>query len=167
MRGPDGAFLSGFRDADHKFEWGREEFRAWAVAVAGSGYDVSFATVGAPWGSTPDELAPFGGASQVAVFVRRDAGTGAAPEPRPQSPGQGREEAGADDAGAWGEARAAQQGAWGLPSAAEEGSTAARAAVRALAEHEGRGDDVAAVEDGLTTTEEQKKKLTTVWWQQK
>lgn len=73
VRGPDGGFLPGFRDADHKFEWSREQFRRWAEAVAGAAYDVSFATVGAPWGSTPDELVPFGGASQAAVFVRRDA----------------------------------------------------------------------------------------------
>jgi hypothetical protein len=74
-----------FRDADHKFEWTRAQFQDWAhraVAAAGGAYDVSFAEVGAlraavqPAGSVPM------GASQAAVFVRRDA---ALPPPQPAS----------------------------------------------------------------------------------
>ena len=70
----------GFRDADHKFEWGRAAFKAWAhraVEAAGGAYDVSFATIGVPWGATQEQLLVTGGASQAAVFVRREEGPAA------------------------------------------------------------------------------------------
>ena len=72
--------LPGFRDADHKFEWSRAEFQAWAhaaVQAAGGGYDVSFATAGAPWGASREQLQDVGGSTQAALFVRR--GEGPAP----------------------------------------------------------------------------------------
>lgn len=53
-----------FRHPDHRFEWGRARFAAWAGGVADrSGYRVSQSELG---GRHPD----FGGASQMAVFVR-------------------------------------------------------------------------------------------------
>lgn len=54
------------RHGDHRFEWTREEFRAWAAAVAGRhGYDVEFVPVG------PDD-AEVGPPTQMAVFHRDD-----------------------------------------------------------------------------------------------
>ncbi|MGC3002450.1 3' terminal RNA ribose 2'-O-methyltransferase Hen1 [Streptomyces sp. G35A] len=51
------------RHGDHRFEWTREEFRAWARRVAGRhGYDVEFAPVG------PDDP-EVGPPTQMAVFV--------------------------------------------------------------------------------------------------
>ncbi len=52
------------RHKDHRFEWTRAEFRAWAEAVAGRfGYAVRFLPVGA-------EDPQFGPPTQMAVFVR-------------------------------------------------------------------------------------------------
>ncbi|NBB99074.1 MAG: methyltransferase domain-containing protein [Alphaproteobacteria bacterium] len=51
-----------FRHPDHKFEWPRAKFRAWASRVAGAhGYAVTFADLG---GKHPS----LGGASQMAVL---------------------------------------------------------------------------------------------------
>ncbi|MFI1971520.1 3' terminal RNA ribose 2'-O-methyltransferase Hen1 [Streptomyces cinnamoneus] len=60
------------RHADHRFEWTREEFRAWADRVAGRhGYAVEFTPVGA---DDPEVGPP----TQMAVFRRND--TGNAPQ---------------------------------------------------------------------------------------
>ncbi|MFF5549175.1 3' terminal RNA ribose 2'-O-methyltransferase Hen1 [Streptomyces olivaceoviridis] len=54
------------RHGDHRFEWTREEFRAWAATVAGRhGYDVGFVPVG------PDDP-EVGPPTQMAVFHRAD-----------------------------------------------------------------------------------------------
>ncbi len=51
------------RHRDHRFEWTRDEFRAWADAVAGRhGYDVRFAPIG-------EEDAALGAPTQMAVFA--------------------------------------------------------------------------------------------------
>jgi 3' terminal RNA ribose 2'-O-methyltransferase Hen1 len=56
---------SGLRHADHRFEWGRAEFREWTEAVAsGYGYDVRVEPVG-----DPDPV--LGAPTQLAVFTRR------------------------------------------------------------------------------------------------
>jgi 3' terminal RNA ribose 2'-O-methyltransferase Hen1 len=53
-----------FRHRDHRFEWSRDEFRAWANGVAQrSGYRVRFLPVGT-------EDATLGPPTQMAVFVR-------------------------------------------------------------------------------------------------
>jgi len=53
-----------FRHPDHRFEWPRVKFHAWADRVAAAhGYDVAFADLG---GKHPT----LGGASQMAVFRR-------------------------------------------------------------------------------------------------
>jgi len=52
-----------FRHRDHRFEWTREQFRAWAEGVAARfGYEVRFAAVGA-------EDAEVGPATQMGVFT--------------------------------------------------------------------------------------------------
>ena len=57
---PDGAF----RHLDHRFEWTRDEFRAWAHGVAGRrGYDVRFQDIG------PEDAAR-GAPTQMGVFTR-------------------------------------------------------------------------------------------------
>ncbi|GGZ37128.1 3' terminal RNA ribose 2'-O-methyltransferase Hen1 [Streptomyces poonensis] len=54
------------RHGDHRFEWTREEFRAWAGAVGERhGYDVEFRPVG------PDDL-EVGPPTQMAVFRKKD-----------------------------------------------------------------------------------------------
>ena len=54
------------RHPDHRFEWTRDEFRAWAQGVAARwGYTVRFAPVG------PDD-AEVGSPTQMAVFTRAD-----------------------------------------------------------------------------------------------
>jgi hypothetical protein len=56
--------LSGgtFRHADHRFEWGRAEFAAWAAGVAERhGYQVRLEAMG-------QEAADVGAPSQLAVF---------------------------------------------------------------------------------------------------
>ncbi|MEU4872208.1 3' terminal RNA ribose 2'-O-methyltransferase Hen1 [Streptomyces sp. NPDC021608] len=58
------------RHGDHRFEWTRREFRAWAAAVAERhGYDVAFLPVG------PDDP-EVGPPTQMAVFERRATGAG-------------------------------------------------------------------------------------------
>ena len=62
----EGMAEGALRHPDHRFEWTREEFRAWGNRVADEyGYAVSFA----PLGPTDDKL---GGPSQMAVFERGD-----------------------------------------------------------------------------------------------
>jgi 3' terminal RNA ribose 2'-O-methyltransferase Hen1 len=59
------------RHSDHRFEWTREEFRAWAARVAGR---YGYAAVFAPVGPDDPEVGP---PTQMAVFTRTggDAGT--------------------------------------------------------------------------------------------
>ena len=53
-----------FRHADHRFEWGREEFKRWAGSVSEKyGYSVSCHPVG-------DEDPACGAPTQMAVFDR-------------------------------------------------------------------------------------------------
>jgi len=53
-----------FRHPDHRFEWPRAKFRAWARGVAGrNGYRAAFGDIGEP---DPD----LGGSTQMAVFTR-------------------------------------------------------------------------------------------------
>jgi hypothetical protein len=55
-----------FRHADHRFEWTRAEFRAWAEGVASRfGYTVTFLPVGA---EHPD----YGPPTQMGVFEEAD-----------------------------------------------------------------------------------------------
>ncbi len=57
------------RHGDHRFEWTREEFRAWAGAVAERhGYGVGFVPVG-------DDDPEVGPPTQMAVFTQTDTGT--------------------------------------------------------------------------------------------
>ena len=56
-----------FRHRDHRFEWARAEFEAWAAGVAERhGYRVRFAAVG-------PEHPVFGPPTQMAVFSRATA----------------------------------------------------------------------------------------------
>ncbi|MEU9233119.1 3' terminal RNA ribose 2'-O-methyltransferase Hen1 [Streptomyces subrutilus] len=60
------------RHGDHRFEWTREEFRAWAGSVAERyGYGVEFVPVG-------DDDPEVGPPTQMAVFTQTDTGTGTA-----------------------------------------------------------------------------------------
>lgn len=55
-----------FRHEDHRFEWSREEFQAWAKGVAGRfGYTVEFQPVGT-------EHAELGSPTQMGIFARTD-----------------------------------------------------------------------------------------------
>jgi hypothetical protein len=55
-----------FRHPDHRFEWTRAEFQAWAERVAAANqYEVSFLPIGA-------EDAVLGAPTQMAVFRRRN-----------------------------------------------------------------------------------------------
>jgi small RNA 2'-O-methyltransferase len=55
-----------FRDPDHKFEWGRDRFRDWALGVARrNGYGVRLSGIG-------DMHPLLGQPSQLAVFRRRE-----------------------------------------------------------------------------------------------
>lgn len=57
-------FLTGLRHPDHRFEWTRAEFAAWATRVAGEyGYQVAFAPVG-------DDDPEVGPPTQMGVFTR-------------------------------------------------------------------------------------------------
>jgi hypothetical protein len=54
-----------FRHRDHRFEWGRAKFRAWAGGVGRrNGYDVGFEDIA---GAHPDR----GGATQMGLFQQR------------------------------------------------------------------------------------------------
>ncbi|MDR0669493.1 MAG: 3' terminal RNA ribose 2'-O-methyltransferase Hen1 [Treponema sp.] len=58
--------ISGFRHGDHRFEWNRARFRAWAEETARCyGYEVSFEDIGGA-----DEK--LGAPTQMGVFVKRD-----------------------------------------------------------------------------------------------
>ncbi len=60
----------GLRHPDHRFEWTRAEFQAWARGVAGRfGYEVRFVPIG------PEDPA-LGPPSQMGVFLRGEAGHG-------------------------------------------------------------------------------------------
>jgi hypothetical protein len=64
--------LGGRRHPDHRFEWGRAEFRAWAHRVAGQyGYSATFEPVGE---ADPDTGPP----TQMAVLRRTAQTAGAA-----------------------------------------------------------------------------------------
>ncbi|MGP3929852.1 3' terminal RNA ribose 2'-O-methyltransferase Hen1 [Nonomuraea sp. KM88] len=57
-------FLTGLRHPDHRFEWTRAEFAAWATRVAGQhGYQVAFEPVG-------DDDPEVGPPTQMGVFTR-------------------------------------------------------------------------------------------------
>ncbi|MEV0380923.1 3' terminal RNA ribose 2'-O-methyltransferase Hen1 [Nonomuraea sp. NPDC050643] len=57
-------FLTGLRHPDHRFEWTRAEFAAWATRVAGRyGYQVAFTPVG-------DDDPEVGPPTQMGVFTR-------------------------------------------------------------------------------------------------
>jgi len=57
-----------WRHWDHRFEWSREEFQAWAVQAAGDyGYTVHFAGVGE---AHKESLGDIGPASQFAIFEK-------------------------------------------------------------------------------------------------
>ncbi|MFG6191251.1 3' terminal RNA ribose 2'-O-methyltransferase Hen1 [Nonomuraea sp. JJY05] len=57
-------FLTGLRHPDHRFEWTRAEFAAWATGVAGEyGYQVAFEPVG-------DDDPEVGPPTQMGVFTR-------------------------------------------------------------------------------------------------
>ncbi|MFE6837727.1 3' terminal RNA ribose 2'-O-methyltransferase Hen1 [Streptomyces sp. NPDC057705] len=63
------------RHGDHRFEWTREEFRAWADAVAHRhGYDVAYVPVG-------DDDPEVGPPTQMAVFTQADTATDSATGP--------------------------------------------------------------------------------------
>lgn len=65
----EGMKLGALRHGDHRFEWTRSEFRAWAERVAGKhGYEVAFEPLGG-------EDAEHGPPSQMAVFTRQGGGT--------------------------------------------------------------------------------------------
>ncbi|AXG80901.1 3' terminal RNA ribose 2'-O-methyltransferase Hen1 [Streptomyces paludis] len=67
------------RHSDHRFEWTRAEFRAWADAVgARHGYDVAYRPVG------PDDP-EVGPPTQLAVFRLRPSGAESVPVPVPES----------------------------------------------------------------------------------
>jgi len=73
----------GVRNEDHRFEWSRAEFKAWANGVAAAhGYTVAFDGIG---GGPMDEVVPYGewrGAgpqTQVAIFQRTPADEGEQP----------------------------------------------------------------------------------------
>ena len=60
--------LTGMRHADHRFEWDRAQFAAWAGEVATRhGYDVRHEGIG---DSDPERGTP----TQMAVFTRKESG---------------------------------------------------------------------------------------------
>ncbi|KAJ1835373.1 hypothetical protein LPJ63_001189 [Coemansia sp. RSA 2711] len=60
-----------FRDADHKFEWTRAQFAAWAGAAAREfGYTVELRGIGLAMRNAAADFAPCGGCTQMAVFAR-------------------------------------------------------------------------------------------------
>ncbi|KAJ1671155.1 hypothetical protein GGF44_001558 [Coemansia sp. RSA 1694] len=72
-----------FRNADHKFEWTRNEFAQWAQKAAEHyGYQVELRGIGMTMRNASAEFVPCGGCSQMALFVRV-AGASAAVEPPP------------------------------------------------------------------------------------
>ncbi|KAJ2455253.1 hypothetical protein EV183_000988 [Coemansia sp. RSA 2336] len=64
-----------FRHSDHKFEWTREQFGNWASHAASTfGYSVELRGIGFSMRNAIDDFKPNGGCSQMAVFVRNEAG---------------------------------------------------------------------------------------------
>ncbi|KAJ2745275.1 hypothetical protein GGI20_002298 [Coemansia sp. BCRC 34301] len=62
-----------FRDADHKFEWTRDEFAQWAQKAAEHyGYQVELRGIGMTMRNASAEFVPCGGCSQMALFVRME-----------------------------------------------------------------------------------------------
>ncbi|KAJ2909998.1 hypothetical protein GGI21_001315 [Coemansia aciculifera] len=62
-----------FRDADHKFEWTRDEFSQWAQAAADHyGYQVELRGIGMTMRNASTEFVSCGGCSQMALFVRKE-----------------------------------------------------------------------------------------------
>ncbi|KAJ2351245.1 hypothetical protein GGF43_004086 [Coemansia sp. RSA 2618] len=60
-----------FRDDDHKFEWTREQFRAWAEKAACEyGYTVEIRGIGMSMRNPIAGFEPCGGCTQMAVFER-------------------------------------------------------------------------------------------------
>ena len=60
----EGMAEGALRHGDHRFEWTREEFEAWAIPLAGTyGYSVTFSGIGE---SHPDHGAP----TQMACFEK-------------------------------------------------------------------------------------------------
>ncbi|MCX5011141.1 3' terminal RNA ribose 2'-O-methyltransferase Hen1 [Streptomyces sp. NBC_00555] len=71
------------RHGDHRFEWTREEFRAWAGAVAERhGYGVGFVPVG-------DDDPEVGPPTQMAVFTQTDTDTTATTDTTTETPKEG------------------------------------------------------------------------------
>ncbi|KAJ2852246.1 hypothetical protein IWW36_000388 [Coemansia brasiliensis] len=67
-----------FRHSDHKFEWTREQFGAWAAQAASMyGYTVELRGIGFSMRNAADDFKPNGGCSQMAVFVRKEPDTSA------------------------------------------------------------------------------------------
>ncbi|KFB50613.1 AGAP005647-PA-like protein [Anopheles sinensis] len=79
----DGLLENGFRHDDHKFEWTRAEFEAWASSICQRypDYDVKYFGIGAP----PAGSEAIGCVSQLAVFVRKDF-LGSLPDPPVKEP---------------------------------------------------------------------------------
>ncbi|KAJ1730624.1 hypothetical protein LPJ72_004383 [Coemansia sp. Benny D160-2] len=60
-----------FRDADHKFEWTRAQFEAWATAAAARfGYAVELLPIGVKMRNAGADFVSCGGCTQMAVFER-------------------------------------------------------------------------------------------------
>ncbi|WP_329024315.1 3' terminal RNA ribose 2'-O-methyltransferase Hen1 [Streptomyces sp. NBC_00690] len=76
------------RHGDHRFEWTRAEFRAWAIGTAErNGYDVAFTPVG------PDDP-EVGPPTQMAIFTRADRPDGNTPDGKDRAHRPGRETTG-------------------------------------------------------------------------
>ncbi|XP_017040705.1 small RNA 2'-O-methyltransferase [Drosophila ficusphila] len=61
---------NGFRHDDHKFEWTREEFKAWCLGIVEKYPNYMFSLTG--MGNPPKDFESVGHVSQIAIFVRKD-----------------------------------------------------------------------------------------------
>lgn len=61
---------NGFRHLDHKFEWTREVFKTWCMAITEKYPNYMFSLLGV--GEPPTGYESVGHVSQIAVFVRKD-----------------------------------------------------------------------------------------------
>ncbi|EDW62164.1 small RNA 2'-O-methyltransferase [Drosophila virilis] len=61
---------NGFRHLDHKFEWTREEFKAWCLGITEKYPNYMFSLLGV--GEPPPGDESVGYVSQIALFVRKD-----------------------------------------------------------------------------------------------
>lgn len=61
---------NGFRHEDHKFEWTREEFKAWCLGIVEQYPNYMFSLLGV--GNPPKDMESVGNVSQIAIFVRKD-----------------------------------------------------------------------------------------------